>query len=78
MNNLLLQQAEKWLNELNIRTIPCNNCLKVHRDDMAILGMDQLPEVAYDFILQEIRIAIGSKKFYWGNKDNTWIYLETF
>jgi hypothetical protein len=76
--NDLLKKAEKWLNELNIRTNAAPAHLMVHRDDMLILGIDQVPEVAYDFILKEIRLAIGTNKFYWGGKDDIWMYLETF
>jgi hypothetical protein len=78
MNDLLIK-AEKWLTELGIRTTDRQTVLGVNRDDMASLGATgEIPETTYDNILRELRSAIGSNKFFWGGKDDDWLFLETF
>ena len=77
MNNMALERAQKWFSELDIRTEEKQNCLFVNRSDMLILDSTQLPEVAYDFMLKELKSALGYTRYYWAGKDDEWLYLET-
>ena len=44
---------------------------------MLIIDSTQLPEVAYDFMLKELKSALGYTRYYWAGKDDEWLYLET-
>jgi len=78
VNNNLLKQAEKWLGELGIRTkIISPAILGVNRDDMVSL-MPGTWEEQYAEILKEMSGALGTKKLFFGGKDDEWIYLESF
>jgi len=74
---MALERAQKWFSELDIRTIATPTCLKVNRNDLLILDSTQLPEVAYDFMLKELKSALGYTRYYWADKDDEWLYLET-
>jgi hypothetical protein len=77
MNNMLLLRAEKWLNELGIKTEQSQTMLKVNRTDMVSL----LPgtwESQYDEILGEMKKALNSPRLFWGMKDDEWLYLESY
>jgi hypothetical protein len=78
--NDLLKRAEKWLNELSIQTVEGHNCLMVSKKDMLIIGSEQLPDVAFDFILKELRSALGTNKFYWNLSfsGSDYLCLESF
>ena len=82
--NALLEKAQTWLNEIGIKTNVCSppshlaGCLMVNCEDMKLLGSEQLPQVAYDFILKELRSSIGTNKFYWTQCDGVWAWLDTF
>ena len=74
---MALERAQKWFSELNIRTEVAPTFLKVNRSDMLIIDSTQLPEVAYDFMLKELKSALGYTRYYWAGKDDEWLYLET-
>lgn len=76
MNNTLLVAAEKWLNELGIRTEMCDTVLKVSRDDMVQL-MPGTWESQYDEVLVGLKSAV-SPRLTWGGKCDDWLYLDVF
>ena len=78
MNDPMLQKAKTWFNELDVQTVDAPDCLKVSRDGMVKLGMDDSPEKAYDMILAELRGFLGSKRVYWAGKDDDFVYLGCF
>ena len=73
MNNNNLILSEKWLDELGIRTHACPTCLMVNRDDVVNLVGDGKE---FD-LLNEMKSTISTKLF-WGSRDDTWFYLESF
>jgi plasmid maintenance system antidote protein VapI len=77
MNNQLLVQAEKWLQELGIQTQPQASALGVNRNDLIALVGGSL-DTEYREILEELKSALNTKKLFWGNKDDNWVYLESF
>lgn len=76
--NETLQNAAKWLAELNIKTELFPNCLKVCKKDLLEYDTQQLPQSVFDFWLAELREAMNSKKLFWANQDDNWLYLESF
>lgn len=70
--NKKLEDAAKWLNELGIETRLFPNCLKVCLAGILVLEMGE------DILLGEIRSAVDSKKIFIANRDNEWLYLESF
>lgn len=77
MNNTLLERAEKWLNELGIRTERADTCLKVNRTDM-VNAIEGTWESQYDEILSELKKAMASPRLFWGMKDDNWLWLESY
>lgn len=75
--NIIFTQAEKWLNELGIRTMSQPTFLMVSRDDMVSL-LDGVAESQYEEILQQLRKALNSNKLFWGGKDDNWLWLQSF
>ena len=73
MNNMLLIRAEKWLNELGIKTERDSNMLKVNRTDI----MNVIAEADSE-ILGELKKAVGSPRLCWGGKDDNWLFLEGY
>ena len=73
--NELLNKAEKWLNELGIKTIARPTCLMVSKDDvMNLCGVNQ----PYHTILAELRSALGTNKYTFYQEDKEWLYLAAF
>ena len=73
--NELLNKAEKWLNELGIKTITRPTCLMVSKDDvMNLCGVNQ----PYHTILAELRSALGTNKYTFYQEDKEWLYLDAF
>jgi len=71
---MALDRAEKWFNELEIRTIARPTCLMVNRDDIdKLFGIG----VIYETVLTELKNGLGYTRYYWTNKDSEWLYLET-
>ena len=70
MNNLLLR-AEKWLEELGIRTERADTVLKVNRDDAAAFGEPS-------DLLFGLKAGLASPRLCWGAKDDKWLYLESY
>ena len=78
MNNNTLSQAQKWLEELDIRTLAVTgSCLLVNRDDIANLGLGETPEASNQEIINELKKTVSTKLF-WGGKDDDWLWLESF
>lgn len=69
--NELLNKAERWLTELGIRTIARPTCLMVNRDDVTTLGDS-------NELLKELRLALGTNKFYWASFDDNHYYLDVW
>lgn len=70
MNNLLVA-AEKWFNELEIKTAMFPNCLKVDRKDVENWG-------GKAEVLSSLRVSIGNNKVLWANEDTTHYFMEAF
>jgi hypothetical protein len=77
MNNILLEQAQKWLTELEIKTEAAGTFLKVSRKDVANLfgGIDENEQTAN--LLNELRSTI-SKKLYFEKGDAGFYHLTSF
>ena len=59
MNNNLLLQAAKWLNELGIRTDAAQTYLKINRDDVENCGLfDGITN-----LISELKLAVSSKLY---------------
>jgi hypothetical protein len=71
MNNMTLNQAEKWLNELGITTQTRQTCLCVNRADIKTLGESESE------ILKALKQDVSTKLF-WGGSDAEWLQLESF
>jgi hypothetical protein len=73
MNNSL-NQAEKWVTELGIRTLPIESGrLGVNRDDMMSLGITQ------EELLSNLKDAVSRKLFLDGTFETLgWVYLSSF
>ena len=74
---MALDRAEKWFNELEIRTIARPTCLMVNRQDITSLCSAGTCEDGYDAILKELKSALNSSRFYWTGRDDEWLYLDT-
>lgn len=70
--NTTLSAASIWLNELGIKNQLFPNCLKVDRTDIENLG--ESPDV----LLGEMRKGVNHNKLFWANKDDNWLFLESF
>ena len=68
---MLLVRAEKWLNELEIRTERGNNFLKVDRDDATAFG--DLSDLLF-----ELKTGLTNPRLCWSGKDDNWIFLESY
>ena len=71
MNNMLLERAEKWLNELGILTMQTGTAIGVSRD-----SIENFPTDA-DSLLGELKKEFGPR-LCWGAKDDIWLYLESY
>jgi hypothetical protein len=71
MNAVLLERAEKWLNELGFETEGASTALKVSRD-----SIENWPTDA-DSLLGELKKEFGPRLF-WSGKDDNWLYLESY
>ena len=76
--NTSLNAAEKWLNEMGIKTIARPTCLMVNRNDMVNTIDGETPEISYGLMLKELRVALNTTKIFWGGKDDDYLYLESF
>ena len=78
MNNIVLDQAKKWLDELGIRTqVFDRGAVWVNRDDMVNV-IDKGEQESYDEILATLKSELNSNKLFWGGKDDTWLSLDSF
>lgn len=71
MNNLLLERAEKWLNELGIKTERAQTAIKVSRD--SIVNWPTIP----DDLLGELKKEFGPR-LCWSYTDDEWLFLESY
>lgn len=69
--NTLLGLAEAWFAGLEIKTIARPTCLMVNKADVEKFG-------THGDVLAELRTGIGSTKVFWSNKDDNYLYLESF
>jgi hypothetical protein len=69
--NALLEKAEKWLNELGVQTSSHQTYLMVNRTDVEQFGQP-------DEVVKELQSFLGSKRVYWGYKDDVYLHLEMF
>lgn len=79
--NTLLTAAEKWLNEMSVATESHASALWVNRDDMvreANVWIFADEQGSYDFFLKELKESLNTTKIFWGGKDDTYLYLESF
>lgn len=78
MNNIVLDQAKKWLGELGIRTeSPGRFAVWVNRDDMVnLIGKGEAE--SYAEVLSNLKSELNSSKLFWSGKDDNWLYLESF
>jgi hypothetical protein len=70
--NTVLNACEKWLSEMNVKTIARPTCLMVSRDDV----VNNLGDT--DEVLKALREATSSSKLFWAGKDDDYLYLESF
>jgi aspartate aminotransferase-like enzyme len=73
----LLEQSQKWLSELGIRTEVAEPVLKVNRTDMmnAVAGTF---ESQYDEIMKALRETLKTNRLYWSSKDDDWLILDSW
>jgi predicted neuraminidase len=70
VNAVLLERAERWLNELGIQTERVDTVLKVNRDNAAGFGEP-------DELLAELKKGLGTPRLFW-TKDDNWLFLESY
>lgn len=78
MNNTTLVAAEKWFNELGIETQLHPNCLMVKRLDLMAFDNAASKEEAENTFIIELRNSLKTSKLFWANRNETWVYLESF
>lgn len=72
MNNMSLERAEKFLGELGIKAERDGMALRVSRDSMANWPVDP------NDLLSELKAECRAAKFFWGGRDDEWLWLESF
>jgi len=80
--NALLNRAQFWFRELGVTTKESvdfpnlgRTCLAVSRnsiDDLCGIG------VVYETVISELRASLGTNKFSLIDKDQEWLYIDTF
>lgn len=77
MNNLLLQKAHQWLTELGVTVLVNPDSLMINLEQLCQFSEETI-NVSTKLMLEEIRLAVGSNKVFWGKTVDGWIYLESF
>ena len=72
MNNLLLK-AEKWLNEIDVRTKNIDAHLGVNVADLKAIG-------ELDILIDDINAGCNTTKLFWASQHSTpeWLVLDSF